>query len=105
MPFARARRMKLGLGPLPLLVGVIVLLTTSPSRASPRSSWSNTQAAQEDALADGDIDPDDIATQSPLTALSGVGGKTVLGGPSDSTWVSLLGFTRRTFEDRQEIGG
>jgi hypothetical protein len=104
MPLARARRMKLGLNPLLLGLVVSALLTVKTAQASP---WhASRSSAQEDALADGDIDPDDIATQSPLSTLFGAtNGRPVLGGPSSSTWISLLGFTRRTLEDRQEIGG
>lgn len=95
--------MTLGLHRLVIaLVACVLLFTAKSSRASPRSS-SNTQ---EDALADADVDPDDIATHGPLAALSGATtGRPVLGGASGSAWVSLLGFTRRTLEDRHEIGG
>jgi hypothetical protein len=105
MSLARRRHMKLGLYPLLLcLVAVIPPLVTKTAEAGPRrGSLSN---AQEDALADGDIDPEDIASRRPLTALSGTGSsRPVLGSPPGSAWVSLLGFSRRTIEDRQEIGG
>jgi hypothetical protein len=66
-------------------------------------------------LADGDIDVEDIASSrtplsprspSGLHALAApTGGRAVLGGPSGSTWLSLVGFSRRTLEDNREIGG
>lgn len=97
--------MKLGLYPVLLAaITTLLLLVARTASASPRrSSLTN---AQEDALADGDVDPEDIAARSPLDSLSGAtSGRPILGSPPGSTWVSLLGFSRRTLDDRQEIGG
>jgi len=97
--------MKLGLYPV-LLVAVasLLFLFARTAGASPRRS--SISLAQEDALADGDIDPEDIAANGALEALSGAtSGRPVLGRPSGSAWVSLLGFSRRTLDDRHEIGG
>jgi len=69
------------------------------ARASPRRS-------QEDALADGDIDPEDLASGSRALPLSSATvGRPVLGAPSGSTYLSLVGFSRQTLDERQEIGG
>src|SRR5690606_7277819 len=73
----------------------------SSAQAAPR--WA---PSQEDALADGDIDPEDVAARSVFSTVSSpTGGRTVLGSPAGSTWLSLVGFTRRTHDDRREIGG
>ena len=97
--------MKLGLYPVLLAaITTLLLLVARTAGASPRrSAFAN---AQEDALADGDIDPEDIATHGPLESLPGAtSGRPILGRPSGSAWVSLLGFSRRTLDDRHEIGG
>ena len=100
-----ATRMKLGLYPVLLIaVTTLLLLVARTAGASPRRS--SISLAQEDALADGDIDPEDIAAGGALRTLSGAtGGRPVLGTPPGSAWVSLLGFSRRTLDDRREIGG
>ena len=98
--------MKLGLYPVLLTVLVTLLLLLARSaEASPRRG-SSSDNALEDALADGDIDEEDIAT-SPLSSLSAAtSGRPILGRPSGSAWVSLLGFSRQApLQGRQEIGG
>ncbi len=91
--------MKLGLARVMVLVVLSVLVWAGAARASPpRASAAN---AREDALADGDVDADDIAS----TLLSGSGGRDVVGAARGSIWVSLLGFSRRTLDERQETGG
>lgn len=97
--------MKLGLYPALLIaVTTLLLLVARTAGASPRRS--SIALAQEDALADGDIDPEDIATGQALRSLSGgSNGNIVLGTPAGSAWVSLVGFSRRTLDDRREIGG
>lgn len=80
----------------------------APLHAAPRPF-------EEDLLADGDIDVEDVASsRTPLSrrAPSGLhalgsptGGRTVLGSPSGSTWLSLVGFSHRTIDERQEVGG
>ena len=97
--------MKLGLYPVLLAaITTLLLLVARTAGASPRrSSLAN---AQEDALADGDIDPEDIATRGPLSSLAGATtGRPILGTPPGSAWLSLVGFSRRTLDDRREIGG
>jgi hypothetical protein len=71
------------------------------ARASPR--WA---PSHEDALADGDIDAEDVAARSVFSIVSSpAGGRTALGSPAGSTWLSLVGFTRRTYGDHREVGG
>lgn len=83
------------------LLSFFIASAPSTSRASPRRSIS-----QEDALADGDVDAEDVALRSPLTTISSAtSGRGVLGRPSGSTYLSLVGFTRTTLEDRREVGG
>jgi hypothetical protein len=88
--------MKLGLAPRWIFPFVFLAAT---ARASP---------SQEEALADGEIDREDIASQrpfSPLSSLGSVGGRrTVVGAPRDSTWITLGGFTQQTFDARREVG-
>ncbi|MBX3225216.1 MAG: hypothetical protein KF795_32165, partial [Labilithrix sp.] len=107
--------MKLGLSPalrtsavtlrLVLLVAALVA-PTSPADAAPRRGFAST--AQEDAVADGDLDQEDLDT-SPLSVLDGAtSGRPILGRPRGSTWVSLVGFSHRALAfggERQEIGG
>lgn len=84
-----------------LAMSLLVLLFSGTSNASPRR-----EASQEAALEDGVLDVDDVALRGPFTTLaSATPGRTVLGGPSGSTWLSLVGFTRRTVDDRREVGG
>ncbi len=82
--------------------------------AEPRTAGAS-QPAPEDLLADGEIDAEDIASaRTPLSrrppsglhALAApTGGRRVLGAPSGSTWLSLVGFAHRTLDDRREVGG
>ncbi|HVJ93553.1 MAG TPA: hypothetical protein VM580_27315, partial [Labilithrix sp.] len=97
--------MKLGSYSILLTVLLVVLLLVSKtSSAAPRRASSDN--VDEDALADGELDPDDIATRRPLPTRSIVHhGRPVLGGSRGSAWVSLLAFTRQTLDERQEIGG
>lgn len=97
--------MKLGLYPVLLLaMTTLLLLVTRTAGAAPRRS--SPEHAHEDALADADIDPDDIAAHGALTALSrATTGRPILGSPPGSAWLSLVGFSRRTLDDRREIGG
>ena len=97
--------MKLGLYPVLLTVLVtLLLLLARTAEASPRRGPSF-DGAHEDALADGDIDEEDIAT-SPLSSLSSAtSGRPIVGRPSGSAWVSLLGFGRQApLQGRHEIG-
>jgi hypothetical protein len=103
MQLARRVVMKLALHLLVLGLAAVHLFSAGVARASPRRG---NDTAQEDALADGEIDVDDIATKSPWAAVAGAtGGRPVLGSAGGSAWVSLLGFTRQTLDERQEIGG
>ncbi len=106
MSLALDRGMKLGLYPLVLAAVTTLLLVARTAGASPRrSSIANAQNEQEDALADGDIDPEDIA-HSPLRALAGAtSGRPILGSPRGSAWLSLVGVSRKTLDGRHEIGG
>lgn len=97
--------MKLGLYPVLLTVLVtLLLLLARTAEASPRRGPSF-DGAHEDALADGDIDEEDIAT-SPLSSLSSAtSGRPIVGRPSGSAWVSLLGFGRQApLQGRHEVG-
>ncbi|MBX3197195.1 MAG: hypothetical protein KF894_03475 [Labilithrix sp.] len=105
--------MKLGLSPalrtsavtLRLILFFAALFAQrTPAEAAPRRAFAGT--AHEDAVADGDLDQEDLDT-SPLSALEGAGsGRPVLGRARGSTWVSLVGFSRQAFAgERQEIGG
>jgi hypothetical protein len=97
--------MKLGLGSPSLLLtslsSLFVLLSLSvPARAA---------GSQEDALADGDIDVEDVATRSPFPSSTlgrATGPHGALGAATNgSTYLSLVGFSRRTIDDRRELGG
>lgn len=96
--------MKLGLYPvlLTFLVTLLLLLARTAGASPRRGSF---DSAQEDALADGDIDEEDIAT-SPLSSLSSAtSGRPIVGRASGSAWVSLLGFGRQApLQGRQEVG-
>lgn len=93
--------MKPGLYPIVLAGLLFLLVMTRSSSASPRQT-----TTQEDALADGDVDPEDIAVRSPFASVAGAtSGRPVLGAPSGSAWISLVGFSRKTIDDRQETGG
>ncbi|HVH43864.1 MAG TPA: hypothetical protein VM925_16035 [Labilithrix sp.] len=96
--------MKLALYPLfvTALATLLLLLTKTASASPRRGSPAN---VQEDALADGEIDPEDIAARGALSTVATGAGRPVLGSPSGSAWVSLLGFSRRTLDERREIGG
>ncbi|MCW5832391.1 MAG: hypothetical protein KIS78_08135 [Labilithrix sp.] len=109
--------MKLGLSPaiptsavtLRLLLFFVffvaaLLAQRTPAEGAPRRAFAST--AHEDAVADGDLDQEDLDT-SPLSVLDGASsGRPVLGRPRGSTWVSLVGFSRQAFGgERQEIGG
>lgn len=95
--------------PLLVIVVALVFLTcASLARASPRRAWSS----QEDALADGDIDPEDVATAQALKSArrplleTATSGRPILGQPIlGSTYLSLVGFSRRTMDDQREVGG
>lgn len=92
-------------------VAVITLALTSPNvaRASPPLTTT------EDALADGDIDVEDVATTRSFVRPVKLGSlpsslvpvrAPVLGpGRWGSASLSLVGFSRRTLDDRQEVGG
>jgi hypothetical protein len=99
--------MKLGLAPVlaPVLALVTLLLLHGRASASPRSA--SFSGSQEDALGDGDIDTEDIATRSIFgsTVAGATSGRPVLGSASGSAWLSLVGFSRRTLNDTHEIGG
>lgn len=90
-------------------LSLAVLLFASllvPTTRSVSASAAPAATAREDALADGDIDVEDVATKSPLAELSRArSAKPVLGGPTTSTTVSVVGFSRRTIDDLQEVGG
>src|SRR4051794_19918406 len=78
-----------------LSVVVLVLFTSlvNRARASPHSK------PEEDALADGDHDADDLVGRSTV-------GRAVLRrAPGGEAWVSLGGFTRRTLQGEREVGG
>ncbi len=105
-----ARAMKLGIAPRPaprrtafLAVLSFLLACTLAPRAWAAPRWAS---SPEDALADGDVDAEDVAARSVLPILSSpTGGRAVLGSPRGSAWLSLVGFTRRTYDDRREVGG
>jgi len=119
MSFASAGRMKLGLSPLRSLslmasLASLVLLAcatlTSAARASPRSDPWRSANAREDALADGDIDVEDIASQGPFSfdppRSSASGPRTAAPRASGSAWLTLGGFSRQNMlEERREVGG
>jgi hypothetical protein len=86
---------------LAVLSFLFVFALETSARASPR--WT---PSPEDTLADGDIDAEDAAARNVVSIVSSpTGGRTVAGSPAGSTWLSLVGFTRRTYDDRREIGG
>lgn len=69
--------------------------SSSEARASPRS------IATDDALADGEVDPEDLVARATV-------GRALPPLPSSrsQTWVSLVGFSRRnTIDEREEVGG
>jgi hypothetical protein len=75
-------------------VGVVVVLVSGGARASPPA-----KQAIDDALADGEVDSEDLLGR-------GITGRTMLRtAPGGETWVSLVGFTRRTITDEREVGG
>lgn len=94
--------MKHGLYPVVVMVlfAAFVLLCSKLAEAAPRSR----ENAQEDALADDEIDPEDIVARG-SRSLPASAGRPVLGAPSGSAWLSIEGFTRRTLDDRREVGG
>jgi hypothetical protein len=76
---------------------LFLLLLSSPHRAAaaPRS------LATDDALADGEIDPEDLVARATV-------GRAVLPLPSSRrrTWLSLVGFAHRnTISQQEEVGG
>lgn len=76
---------------------VLLLLSMLPSsaRASPRA------VATDDALADGEVDPEDLVARATV-------GRAVapLPAPRGQTWVSLVGFAHRnTITEQEEVGG
>jgi hypothetical protein len=82
---------------------IIPMLLFASARAS-AAPWR--APADEDALVDGDLDVEDIATRGPLARLSATKGTTaVLRAPSGSASLSLVGFTRKTLDDLREVGG
>jgi hypothetical protein len=98
--FAEARRMKLSL----ISVAAFLLLLVLPTK----KAWAS---PNEDALASGDIDVEDVAIQSPFTTRSGARfgvasvGRAIVPAPTNSAWLSLVGFSHRTIDDRSEVGG
>ena len=87
------------LGPLlfTLLCIVMFALVGSAAKAAPRD--------HEDALADGDVDADDIATAGSL--LRGTRGPHAFPGPTGgSTYLSMVGFSRTNrIAEQHEVGG
>jgi hypothetical protein len=97
--------MKLGLGSPSILLASLSSLFVLVSLSVPARA----DGSQEDALADGDIDVEDIATRSPFPSSTlgrATGPHGVLGAAgTGSTYLSLVGFSRRTIDDRRELGG
>lgn len=93
--------MKLALYPLIVtaLAALSMLLTKTATASPRRGSFAN---AQEDALADGDVDPEDIVARG---APGSAGTRTTPGVPWGSAWLSVVGFSRRTLDERREQGG
>jgi hypothetical protein len=83
-----------------LLWVLLVLLLPASAHAFPRSAQTS-----EDALADGEVDPDDLATASSL--LRGVSRRPdALALGRGSAYVSLVGFARRdVLAETREVGG
>jgi hypothetical protein len=73
-----------------VLLLVSMLASTVEARAQPNA---------DDALADGEIDPEDYVLRAT------VGRSSVRVAPGGSAWVSLVGFTRSASAVDQEIGG
>lgn len=80
---------------LALAVTLLLSSMASEARASPRP------IATDDALADGEVDPEDLVARATV-------GRALPPLPSSRsrTWVSLVGFSRRnTIDEREEVGG
>jgi hypothetical protein len=93
--------MRLALYPLVITALAFALaLAARTAAASPSTGTSSN--AREDALTDGEIDAEDIAAAQPAR---GTGRRTFVGTSGGSAWLSLVGFSRRTLDDRQETGG
>lgn len=83
-----------------LLASVALVLAAGRARASPLSD------AEEEALEDGEVDAEDVAVHGPWSSLAKTSaGRPVLGGRFGSTYLSVVGFSRATADDRREIGG
>lgn len=80
----------------PLLFFFLLFFSSAPAaKASPRAS-----PATDDALADGEVDPED------LVARATVGRATVPRPPGGQAWLSVVGFSRRSaITDEREVGG
>lgn len=93
----------------PLLLTALVtfhLLLGKPRAAAAAHRSDASSQEQEDALADGEIDPEDIAARGPTSTLEkAVYQRPFLRRSSGSAWLSLVGFSRRTLDDRHEHGG
>jgi hypothetical protein len=80
---------------LALSLALLLLSISSAARASPRPM------ATDDALADGEVDPEDLVARATV-------GRAVVPLPSSRshTWVSLVGFAHRnTISQQEEVGG
>jgi hypothetical protein len=76
------------------IVGCVLSFAASQARAAPRFAKTD-----EDALADGDLDAEDLVGRAT------VGRTVVRSPPGGETWLSLAGFTRSTLAGEREIGG
>ncbi len=74
-----------------------VLAVTLPAQAAPSSPSS--VIGVDDALADGEVDSEDLLAR-------GIRGTAMLrSAPGGQTWISLVGFSRKTISNEREIGG
>lgn len=101
--------MKLGLHPLAMVLSILSAMATFAVRSEPAEAAPRV-ISQEDALADDEIDAEDIAVTGPFTSPSGALRSGAARSPmfrssAGSSFVSIAGFSRQTIDDRREVGG
>jgi hypothetical protein len=79
-----------------VLAFLLLVVAAAEARASPRAARA---ASDDDRLADGEIDADDLVGRAT------VGRGSLRAPPGGEAWVSLAGFTRRTVVGEREVGG
>lgn len=82
------------------LLASIALASPKTQAASPATN------AEEEALADGEVDAEDLEVWSPWAAVSGAtAGRPVLGARGGSAYLSVVGFSRASLDARRDVGG